>query len=57
MEITWEPGLQESALDLVARKRAEKEDKTLTAWDKYLNKKKEKRKERRGKEKAEKLEK
>ncbi|XP_031562221.1 ESF1 homolog [Actinia tenebrosa] len=50
MEITWEPGLKESALDLVAKKRAEKEEKNLTAWEKYLNNKKEKRKERRKKE-------
>lgn len=47
MEITWEPGLKESALDLVTKKNTEKEDKNLTPWEKYLNKKKEKRKEKR----------
>lgn len=47
MEITWEPGLKESALDLVAKKKAEKEQQNATPWEKYLNRKKEKRKEKR----------
>ncbi|XP_032228772.2 ESF1 homolog isoform X2 [Nematostella vectensis] len=46
MEITWEPGLKESAEELVTRKLAEKKKKKLTPWEAYLNKKKEKKKER-----------
>ncbi|EDO33365.1 predicted protein [Nematostella vectensis] len=46
MEITWEPGLKESAEELVTRKLAEKKEKKLTPWEAYLNKKKEKKKER-----------
>lgn len=54
MEITWEPGLKESALDLVKKKKAEKDIDKATPWEKYLNKKKEKRKEKRAKERKEK---
>lgn len=54
MEITWEPGLQETAEDLVTRKLKEKSERKVTPWEKYQEKKKERRKERRKKEEAEK---
>ncbi|XP_076329221.1 ESF1 homolog isoform X2 [Tachypleus tridentatus] len=37
MQITWEPGLKESAEDLVKSKKKEKE---LTPWEEYLDKRK-----------------
>ncbi|XP_060755080.1 ESF1 homolog [Neoarius graeffei] len=52
MEITWVPGLKESAEKLV-KKKMEGKDK-MTPWEEFLEKKKEKKKEKRkGKKEAE----
>lgn len=47
MEITWEPGLQETTQELVTSKLKEKERTQMTPWETYLQNKKEKRKEKR----------
>ncbi|CAG2186494.1 ESF1 homolog [Mytilus edulis] len=44
MEITWEPGLKESAEKIIKKKEKEK---GMTVWDKYLEKKKEKKQTKR----------
>ena len=51
MAVTWEPGLQENAQQLVSRKMKEKHEEKLTPWEKYQRDKKQKRKERREKQK------
>ncbi|XP_053471430.1 ESF1 homolog isoform X2 [Ictalurus furcatus] len=52
MEITWVPGLKESAEKLVKKKMEGKDN--LTPWEEFLEKKKEKKKEKRkGKKEAE----
>ena len=57
MAITWEPGLQETAQQLVSRKMKEKAEEKLTPWEKYQKDRKQKRKERREKNKKDKVEK
>lgn len=47
LEITWEPGLQETTQELVTSKLKEKERTQMTPWETYLQNKKEKRKEKR----------
>ncbi|XP_043912127.1 ESF1 homolog [Protopterus annectens] len=44
MEVTWVPGLKESAEEMVKRKLEGKDE--LTVWERYLQKKKENRKEK-----------
>lgn len=52
LEITWEPGLQETTEDLVTSKLKEKERRQMTPWETYLQNKKEKRKEKRKEKEA-----
>ncbi|XP_074628281.1 ESF1 homolog [Acropora palmata] len=47
LEITWEPGLQETTEELVKNKLKEKEGKNITPWEHYLQKRKQKKKEKR----------
>ena len=47
LEITWEPGLQETTEELVKNKLKEKEGKNVTPWEHYLQKRKQKKKEKR----------
>ncbi|PFX30591.1 ESF1-like [Stylophora pistillata] len=47
LEITWEPGLQETTQELVTSKLKEKERPQMTPWERYLQNKTEKRKEKR----------
>lgn len=47
LEITWEPGLQETTEELVKNKLKQKEGKNITPWEHYLQKRKQKKKERR----------
>ena len=47
LEITWEPGLQETTEEMVKNKLKEKEGKNITPWEHYLQKRKQKRKEKR----------
>ncbi|KAM9792230.1 ESF1 homolog [Neosynchiropus ocellatus] len=50
MEVTWVPGLKETAEQLVKKKLEQKE--ALTPWEEFLQKKKEKRKQKKAKKKG-----
>ncbi|XP_038072502.1 ESF1 homolog [Patiria miniata] len=54
MEITWEPGLKDTAEELVKKKSERTAE--ATPWEKFLEKKKEKKKKQKGKKTEEQME-